>query len=181
MSTNIPELISALQDRYVQQVEFRDHWSNLLFSSAMLTPVFEETDAQTVRAFLYAKPGEQPDPIDEDIAYDLIFQVVILGPKYFRIQDTEQVVTFLTRKFFREYVAPRRYQRKNSFAKTGHQMVAPPPGVAWMRNPVINQEKWSKTKKVPKLCKGLGKRASILHKLTQSHAALISRKPCSSC
>jgi hypothetical protein len=172
MSTDIPKLITALQNRYVSQLEFRDHWSNLLFSEAVLTPVFEATDIQIQRAFLYARPNERPEPIDEDVAYNLLFNVITLGPKYFRIQDTEQVETFLTRKFFSEYVVPRRYQRKNSFAKTGLQMVAPPPGIAWTRNP----ERWAPVKKVPKLCKGLNSRAKLLHKMKQSHAGLAERK-----
>lgn len=180
MSTDISKLITALQNRYVSQREFRDHWGNLLFSAAMLTPVFEATDVQIERAFLYARPNEKPEPIDEDVAYDLIFEVVTLGPKYFRIQDAEQAETFLTRKFFSDYVVPRRYQRKNSFAKTGIQMVAPPPGTAWTRNPVFNQERWAPIKKVPKLCKGLNSRAKLLHKMKLTHASLERRGPCAS-
>ena len=153
MPTDIKHLISRLQRRYVSQDDFRDNWTDLLFSEKFLTPIFEQIDQDLVRAHIFPRPGEVVAPINEDNAYDIIFRIAVLGPDYLFIKSPKEASTLVYNRLFREYVVPLRYARKNTFTDNRAIMVAPPPGTNWLRNPVSVKQPWSNTKQLVSLCK----------------------------
>ena len=153
MPTNVKRLILRLQMRYVSQDDFRDNWTDMLFSQGFLTPILLKIDEDLVRAHIFPRPGEVIGPIAEDNAYDIIFNVAILGPDYLNIKTPKQASTLVYNRLFRQYVVPRRYARKNTFADNRAIMVAPPTGTNWLRNPVSDKQPWSRQKELVAPCK----------------------------
>lgn len=153
MPTDVKNLIVRLERRYVSQDEFRDNWTDLLFSRGFLAPILRRIDQDLVKAHIFPRPGEIIGPIAEDNAYDIIFKVAILGPDYLHVKTPKDASTLVYNWLFRQYVVPRRYARKNSFADNRAIMVAPPTGTNWLRNPVSVNQSWSRSKDLVPLCR----------------------------
>jgi|LakMenEpi03Aug12_release.lakeMendotaPanAssembly.Ray.scaffolds.fasta_scaffold194451_2 hypothetical protein len=138
-------LLRALQHKYLAQDEFKDSWSDMLFSTSFLSPLLVNVREQMHRAFIFRKPGEKLEPIDADAAFEIVFRLVAAGPKYLGIQSREQAHVLVFRALMNEYVHPWHYDRKNSFA-TGRQgaiMVGPPPGFSNRRDMQFSGPKWA--------------------------------------
>lgn len=153
MPTDVKKLVTRLQRRYVSQDDFRDNWTDLLFSQGFLAPILQRIDQDLIKAHIFPRPGEVIGPIAEDNAYDIIFKVAILGPDYLYVKTPTEASTLVYNRLFRRYVVPRRYARKNSFADNRAVMVAPPIGTNWLRNPVSDMQPWSKSKELVAPCK----------------------------
>lgn len=143
MDPDTAALLRAMQYSYLGQQEFRDSWSDMLFSESFLAPLLVGMRAEMQRAFVFARPGERLEPVDPQAAYDIVFRLAAAGPKYLGITTREQAGVCVAKALLREYVYPWRYARKNTFAAGRREvMVAPPPGVFQRRNQEVANGEW---------------------------------------
>ena len=135
MEAEVVTLLLALQQQYITQEEWRDNWSDMLFSASFLAPVLRSMREQMYRAFIFARPGERLEPADPQAVFDIVLRAAAKGPKYLGIKTREQAHVCIVRGLLNEYVYPWRYARKNSFAAGRREvMIRPPPGVFQSRN-----------------------------------------------
>ena len=162
-----------MQQRYLQHYEFRDRWSDMLFSTTFLLPVLESVDVQVRRAHIFARPGETPSPIDDEVAFRIVAKVAQTGPVDLGIQTRQEAGTCVYGRLVREYVVPMRRARKNAFAAVGARevMIAPPPGVYRMRNPLTVKQPWGLVKHNARTCND-GKRGAAIQEQKAAFRAL---------
>jgi hypothetical protein len=143
MDADVVALLQSMQRLYVAQHEYRDNWSDMLFSASFLAPILQIMRDQMKRAFIFARPGERLEPVDAQAAYDIVFRLVAAGPKYLGIKTRDQAHVRVVRALLKEYVYPWRYARKNAFGGGRREvMVRPPPGVFQRRNQELARGEW---------------------------------------